>query len=357
MDGIDAALVEFSDKKIKLLASHSHEIPAPLKDRLQRLCQDDASTTIDMLCETDTELGLLFADAANTLLQQSNTQAEQVTAIGSHGQTIRHQPNLKNNFSLQIGDANRISYNTGITTVADFRRKDIAAGGEGAPLAPAFHQQVFYSAEKNRAVLNIGGIANITYLDANENEKCFGFDTGPGNTLMDAWIKKNKNVSYDKNGEWAASATIDKYLLALLMQDSFISQAHPKSTGREHYNLDWLEIQLNNFQHLSFAQVQSTLCQFTCDSIVNAIETSLPDISTLIICGGGAHNTELVKRLSSRLKKIEVKSSDMFGVSPDWVEAIAFAWLARQTMHNLAANIPSVTGAEKPVILGAIYPV
>jgi len=357
MDGIDAALVEFNGDKIKLLASHSHEISVELKNKLKQLCQDDKNASIDMLGETDTELGMIFADAVNTLLKQSNTKANQICAIGSHGQTIRHQPALKNSFSLQIGDANRISFNTGITTVADFRRKDMAAGGEGAPLAPAFHQQVFHSATENRGVLNIGGIANITYLPADKSQLCAGFDTGPGNTLMDAWIQKHKGRAYDKNGDWAASAEPDKDLLAQLMQDTFISMPPPKSTGREHYNLSWLQTQLLDYKHLSAEQVQASLCHFTCDSIAQAIESSSTDFSTLILCGGGTHNRHLVKLLTNKLNHINVESSEAHGISPDWVEAVAFAWLARQTLKNLPGNIPSVTGAQKPVILGAIYPV
>jgi len=356
MDGIDAALVELSGNNIELLASHTHELSAELKQKLTLLCQDDKCASIDMLGETDTELGLVFADAVSALLKQSDTSAEQVTAIGSHGQTIRHQPTLKNSFSLQIGDANRISYKTGITTIADFRRKDMAAGGEGAPLAPAFHQQVFHSLNENRAVLNIGGIANITYLPADENEKCFGFDTGPGNTLMDAWIQKHKKLPYDKHGEWAASETADTNLLEQLMKDSFVFQKPPKSTGREHYNINWLEKQLSEFKHLSAEQVQASLCEFTCRSIISAIENNLADIKTLIICGGGAHNTHLIQQLRSKLHNIKVESSEDFGISPDWVEAIAFAWLARQTLKNLPGNLPSVTGAKKSVVLGAIYP-
>jgi len=354
MDGIDAALVDFSNNKIKVLANHSHEISRELKDKLKHLCQDNKHNSIDMLGETDSELGLVFADAVNNLLKQSDTNAKQITAIGSHGQTIRHQPKFKHPFTLQIADANQISYHTGITTVADFRRKDMAAGGEGAPLAPAFHQQVFYSAQENRAVLNIGGIANVTYLGADKN--CFGFDTGPGNTLMDAWIQKHKNIAFDKNGEWAADGIVDKNLLEILMQDNFISQAYPKSTGREHYHLNWLQQQLSAFKHLSPQQVQATLCQFTCNSIVSAIENNLPDINTLIVCGGGVHNSHLMNLLSATLKHVSVKSSEEYGVAPDWVEAIAFAWLARQTINNLAGNIPSVTGAKKPLVLGAIYP-
>ena len=245
MDGIDAALVEISDSHIKLIASHSHEIPAKLKDKLHLLSQDANNASIDMLGEADTELGMVFAEAVNCLLNHANINVEQVTAIGSHGQTIRHQPAIKHSFSLQIGDANRISYNTGITTIADFRRKDMAAGGEGAPLAPAFHRQAFHSTKENRGVINIGGIANITYLAADNSRNCFGFDTGPGNTLMDMWIQKHKNHSFDKSGEWAASAIADEKLVALLMQDDFITSLPPKSTGREHYHLHWLEQAIN----------------------------------------------------------------------------------------------------------------
>ena len=358
MDGIDAALVEFTTNNIKLVASHSHNIPQALKEKLKLLVLNASNTSIDMLCEADTELGLVFADAVNTLLKQSKIQSGQITAIGSHGQTIRHQPGLKNSFSLQIGDANRISYNTGITTVADFRRKDMAAGGEGAPLAPAFHQQVFHSTKENRAVLNIGGISNITFLATDTGQTCSGFDTGPGNTLMDIWIQKHKNHSFDKNGDWAASATPDNAFVKQLMLDNFLSVKPPKSTGREYYNMRWLEKQLSNFKQLGAEQVQSSLCQFTCDSIVYALQHNLPDINTLIACGGGVHNSHLMKLLSRKLKEmgIKIETSEAFGISPDWVEAVAFAWLAKQTINNLPGNIPGVTGANRDVILGAIYP-
>ncbi len=356
MDGIDAALVDFSNDKIKLLTSHTHEIPTKLKQKLTLLCQDNKSCSIDMLGETDTELGLLFAGAVNALLKKSNFNAQQIIATGSHGQTIRHQPTIQNSFSLQIADANRISYNTGITTVADFRRKDMAAGGEGAPLAPAFHQQVFHSENENRAVLNIGGIANLTYLPADKSKICFGFDSGPGNTLMDAWIQKHKNKPYDKNGEWAASTIADKNFLQHLMADPFVSQLPPKSTGREHFNLERLEKQLSGYAQLSNEEIQASLCQFTCDSIVKSLVENMPDISTLIVCGGGVHNKHLMKLLTNSLDKIKVESSDSFGIAPDWVEAIAFAWLARQTLNNLPGNIPAVTGAKQAVTLGAIYP-
>lgn len=357
MDGIDAALVEFENQHIKLIASHSHPIPKSLKDKLHQLSLDSPEASLDMLGETDSHLGQVFADAVESLLNEAGIEAEKITAIGSHGQTIRHRPDLKNSFSMQIGDANRISYNTGITTVADFRRKDMAAGGEGAPLAPAFHQQVFYSEKENRAILNIGGISNITFLPKDQKENCFGFDTGPGNMLMDGWVQKHKNKSYDNNGMWAASSTANQTLVDSLMQDAFISARPPKSTGREHYHLDWLEMQLQK-EHckLNESQVQASLCQFTSDSIVYAIEKFLPQIDTLIVCGGGVHNANLMNHLAEKLIQIKVTSSDDYGIHPDWVEAIAFAWLAKQTLDKKPGNLPAVTGAKETCILGAIYP-
>lgn len=360
MDGIDAALVEFSQNNIKLLASHNQEIPESLILKLKPLSLNTPEASIDMLGEADSELGLVFATAVTALLEKTGFSAEEIIAIGSHGQTIRHRPDLKHNFSLQIGDANRISYATGITTVADFRRKDMAAGGQGAPLAPAFHQQVFQSDTENRAILNIGGISNITFLPAadcqsDNNQSTFGFDTGPGNMLMDAWIQKNKKANYDANGEWAASAEVSDELVKSLMQDEFISAAPPKSTGREHYHLEWLEQKLQKFPDLNAAQVQASLNLFTCKSICYAIKHQIPEINKLIVCGGGVHNAQLMKSLAQELPQISVESSEKHGVNPDWVEAIAFAWLARQTMNKLAGNLPAVTGAKEAVILGGIY--
>ena len=355
MDGIDAALVEFNGVQIKLVASHSHSIPADLKSKLSLLSLNSEIATIDMLGEADAELGSLFADAINKLLSVAGIHASEVAGIGSHGQTIRHRPDLPHRFTMQIGDANKISYKTGITTVADFRRKDMAAEGEGAPLAPAFHQQVFHSENENRAVLNIGGISNLTYLPKDKDQTCFGFDCGPGNILMDAWIQRHQQLAFDKNGEWAASADADKKLISLLMNDEFIYQQPPKSTGKEHYHLDWLE-QQGNIKQLEAANVQASLCQFTADSIIYAIEKYLPELDRLIVCGGGAHNTHLMSLLKSGLSKIDIESSEKHGIHPDWVEAIAFAWLARKTLNKQSGNLPAVTGARQGVILGAIYP-
>ena len=355
MDGIDAVLVEFNEAQLKLIASHSQPIPASLKTKLSLLSLNSESATIDMLGEADAELGDLFAEAINELLSNAGVQANQVRGIGSHGQTIRHRPDLPSRFTMQIGDANKISYKTGITTVADFRRKDMAANGEGAPLAPAFHRQVFHSDNENRAVLNIGGISNLSYLPKDNTQACFGFDCGPGNILMDAWIQQHQQQAFDKNGEWAASVSADKNFVSKLMNDPFIQQQPPKSTGKEHYNLDWLE-QQENLKQLSAAQVQASLCQFTCDSITDAVKNYMPELNRLIVCGGGAHNAHLMSLLSSSLPEIKIESSEIHGIHPDWVEAIAFAWLASKTLNKKSGNLPAVTGADKPVILGAIYP-
>ncbi len=356
MDAIDVALADFSNNQFQLLDHYSHPISAQLKHKLQLLALDSAETTLDMLGETDAELGDIFADAVSQLLTQTNTPAAAIQAIGSHGQTIRHRPDLPHPFSMQIADANRIAHKTGITTVADFRRRDMAAGGEGAPLTPAFHKAFFSHPEQNRAVLNIGGIANITYLPAGQLTPCFGFDTGPGNMLMDSWIQRQQGVDYDTNGQWAASSQPHPALVERLMQDAFVSTPPPKSTGREHYNLQWLESQLIQTDQLTPATVQASLCTFTVNSIQYAIEHFLPQIQTLIVCGGGVHNKHLISQLEMVLPGIQTQTSDHYGLAADWVEAVAFAWLARQTLTGQPGNLKEVTGAKEAVILGAIYP-
>jgi anhydro-N-acetylmuramic acid kinase len=356
LDGIDAALVEFNNDSFNLIATHHHSIPDKLCSTLKKLALNDPGCSLDTLGEADAELGNIFADAVNTLLKQSNTQAADIKAIGSHGQTIRHRPDVKHPFTLQIADANKIAYLTGITTVADFRRKDMAAKGEGAPLAPAFHNAYFRSTQENRGVINIGGISNITFLPSDKNKNCLGFDTGPGNMLMDAWIHKHKNKNYDQDGQWAGSHDADDGFLHQLMQDPFILQSPPKSTGREHYHLEWLNKQLNSFPELSIDTVQASLCAFTSQSIQLAIKNNAERIDTLIVCGGGAQNKHLMSLLQEQLPEININSSDHYGLHPDWVEAVAFAWLAKQTINNKAGNLPEVTGASEAVILGSVFP-
>ncbi len=354
MDGIDAALIDFSQPQPHLLHHHSHPIPPDLRKKLLQLALNAAGINLDTLGEADTELGNLFADAALTLIKQSGLPATNIRAIGSHGQTIRHQPSGPQAFTLQIGDPNRIAYKTGITTVADFRRKDMAAGGQGAPLVPAFHNTVFRQDGEHRVILNIGGIANITVLPG-DARPCFGFDTGPGNMLMDAWIQRHQQQNLDRNGDWAASSSADPQLVKQLLSDSFIHQRPPKSTGREHYHLDWLDAQLAQLPHIPAASVQASLCQFTARSIHSAIMKFAPETQRVIVCGGGVHNLHLMQHLSTLLHPVSVESSDFFGLQPDWVEATAFAWLAKQTLEHKPGNLPAVTGANREVLLGGIY--
>lgn len=354
MDGIDVALIDFGQNPIKVLAQHHHPIPAKLRESLLQLALNTAPN-LDMLGATDAELGDLFAEAANSLLQHNNYSAKQIRAIGSHGQTIRHQPGGAHPFTLQIADPNRIAYKTGITTVADFRRKDMAAGGQGAPLVPAFHNTLFRKAGEHRVVVNIGGIANITVLPG-DDQPCFGFDTGPGNILMDAWIQQHLKQPYDQNGDWAASAAADDNFVTQLLTDDFLQLPPPKSTGREHYHLAWLHQQLKHLPTIAADRVQASLCQFTAQSIHLAITKAAPETKHLIVCGGGVHNKHLMRQLTVLFRQVTVESSAIYGLHPDWVEATAFAWLAKQTLENQPGNLTTVTGARRQVVLGGIYP-
>ncbi len=354
MDGIDAALVRFPTQGIELIATHSHPWPTPLQHDLQRLTTP-GNNEIDQLGELDILSANEFATAAQTLLSNANIPNSAVAAIGSHGQTIRHRPDADHPFTLQIGDPNRIAELTGITTVADFRRRDMAAGGEGAPLVPAFHQTLFNRTGRCQCILNIGGIANITVLPPQEGETISGFDTGPGNCLLDSWAACHIHTPFDKNGAWAATGKIHPTLLEQMLADCYFSHPAPKSTGREYFSLEWLERLADQYPALAPADIQATLAALTAQSIGNAIKATAPDCEQLLVCGGGIHNPVLMKQLQQELAHCQIESTSHYGADPDWVEAIAFAWLARQTMLGLSGNLPSVTGAHHPVILGGIY--
>lgn len=349
LDAIDAALVNFSDEKPQLIATHQHSIPNALRQEILALCTP-GENAIQRMGETDTKLGYLFADSVNALLETAKIDSANIKAIGSHGQTIRHMPDLEYRFTLQIGDPNIIASKTGITTVADFRRRDMALGGHAAPLAPAFHDFLFKDRKENIGVLNIGGIANITFLPANKNQNIIGFDTGPGNTLMDAWCLQHTQQSFDKNGEWASSGKHNEKLLETLLNDPYFKKPPPKSTGREHFNLEWLEKHIST--EVKPENIQATLLELTARSIAE----SLQDIKKVYLCGGGTHNQALAKRLNE-LSDCSFANIETTGVHADWIEAAAFAWLARQTLLGKPGNIPSVTGATKPSILGGIYKV
>jgi len=355
MDGVDCVLVDFMRDAPNVLATHSEPLPELLRDNLFEICQPGRNQ-LDHMGELDVETGRLFAAAVKRLLRKSSTQPGQIVAIGSHGQNIRHHPQAATPFTLQIGDPNTIAELTGITTVADFRRRDMAAGGEGAPLAPAFHNAVFRTEKHDRVILNIGGMANITLLPANAEKAAIGFDTGPGNVFMDGWATLNIKAPMDRNGAWAAEGKVDETLLKRLLKDDYFSRKPPKSTGREHFNMSWLnKILKRHKKRLIRKNVQATLCELTAVSITDAITRFAPHAREVLVCGGGVHNLSLMFRLQMLLDKINICSTDDHGIDPDWVEAIAFAWLAKQTIEMRPGNLPSVTGARHPVILGGIY--
>jgi len=354
LDGVDAVLVDFNADTPKLIASHSHPIPEDLQTKLIELTHPDWRGSFAEMGAFHQQLGKLFADAVNQLLQESKITPQQVQAIGSHGQTLWHQPDGDTPFSLQLGDANLIAELTGITTVADFRSRDIAAGGHGAPLVPAFHHKALSHNDKNRVILNIGGIANISALPSKaSNEPVTGFDTGPGNGLLDAWIRNQKEVSYDKSGDWGRSGTIQTDILNMLLEDPYFSLPAPKSTGKEFFNLTWLKNTLGNtLDNYKPEDIQATLTDLTAKTIADNIDTSCDE---LFVCGGGIHNQFLIERLQHHLPEVAIASTQALGIDPDWMEAIAFAWLAKQTMEGKAGNLPSATGAKGLRILGAIY--
>ncbi len=359
MDAIDAALVEFDGPSLRLLGSHSHPWPPALINRMRNLTQSETHS-LDDLGQLDALAGECFAEAASTLLRKLQLTAAAVSAIGCHGQTIRHRPDTRPAFTLQIGDPNRIVQHTGITTVADFRRRDMAAGGQGAPLVPAFHALFLAHPEECRVVLNIGGIANITVLPAGSSgeqaSSVTGFDTGPGNCLLDNWISRRRGMAFDDDGAWAAQGRPIPALLERLLRDPYFDLPAPKSTGTEYFSHAWLAQMLEGFSDASSVDVQATLLQLTSESIARAIRRQAPRTQRLLVCGGGVHNAALMSQLRDALAPATVESTAEHGLDPDWIEAMAFAWLAERTLKGAPGNLPSVTGAAQPVVLGAIYP-
>ncbi|MEJ2592287.1 MAG: anhydro-N-acetylmuramic acid kinase [Candidatus Thiodiazotropha sp.] len=354
LDGIDAVLVDLSADAPRLLQAIHTPYSQTLLEPLRTLSLP-GDNEIDRLGELDRQVAIAFAGAVAELLSQADVEAHRVTAIGSHGQTARHRPSAEFPFTLQIGDPNTLAEMTGITTVADFRRRDMAAGGEGAPLVPAFHQAVLQSDERARVALNLGGIANITCLPPTGTGPVRGYDTGPANTLMDAWISRHRDMAYDQAGAWAGSGRLIGTLLRDLLADPYFSLTPPKSTGTEYFNLSWLEARLGTEQH-DPADVQHTLAELTAVTVTDAIAAEGLAAAEVLVCGGGAHNRYLMQRLQDLLPAGQVRSTAEYGLDPDWVEAMAFAWLAQRTLNGLSGNLPSVTGARRAVTLGAIYP-
>ncbi|MCW8948251.1 MAG: anhydro-N-acetylmuramic acid kinase [Sedimenticola sp.] len=354
MDGIDAVLVEFGSNTTKLRGHTFLAWDDQTRATLKQLALP-GDNEIEILGVADIEVAKQFAQAVSQLLEQNGVDRKQIKAIGSHGQTIRHRPSARHPFTLQIGDPNQLAELTGITVTADFRRRDMAAGGQGAPLAPAFHAAILQDPSEDRVILNLGGIANITVLPANLQAGVIGFDTGPANTLMDAWITRCKQHTFDQDGAWAASGVIQPELLSSLFSESYFKQAAPKSTGPELFNLTWLEKQCPTIANYNPADIQATLCALSVQSITQAIKRHAPDCSRVICCGGGTRNGFFMRQLQQELGQITVEDTTNYGIAPEQIEATAFAWLASRTLERLHGNLPSVTGATHPVILGGIY--
>ena len=355
LDGIDVAITSYSkDGSFQFIAAKTFPFPDALHSTLQNFITNKTGNFQD-LGEADIALGKLIGQSINHLLSSLNISANDISAIGSHGQTLFHSPSGQFPFSTQIGNANVIAEITGITTVADFRQRDIAAGGQGAPLVPAFHQALFSSNSEDRVIVNIGGISNITVLPAS-SDRVIGFDTGTGNCLLDYWVRQHLKEPYDKSGQWARSGQCNRDFLVLLLDDTFFKLDAPKSTGRELFNQHWLAAKMALFKHkLEAVDIQATLLELTAQTIANDINNYASENSSIFICGGGAHNGYLLERLQALLSDKKVSSTECLNLHPDWVEACAFAWLAYRTMNNQAGNLPSVTGAKHPVVLGAIY--
>lgn len=350
-DGIDAALVRFAPR-MQVIAARTFAYPESLRERIVALARNAAAITLDDLGHLDVEIGECFADAALALLRDADTDAHDVAALGSHGQTVCHRPNGTHPFTLQIGDPNVVAERTGIITVADFRRADVAAGGQGAPLLPALHAAILADASMPRAILNLGGIANVTLLVP--GQAVIGFDTGPANCLLDAWSLRVRGEARDEGGTWARSGRVDAALLRRLLDDPYFALLPPKSTGREYFNLDWLGERLPT--GIEPADVQATLLHLTARSIADALRRAhAVEIREVYACGGGVHNDALMAALRGELPDAKVGTTAALGLDPDFVEAVGFAWLARARLEHAPGNLPSVTGARGPRVLGGIY--
>lgn len=348
LDGVDAVLADFSAGIPRLIGSHYRPYSDDLRQALLSLHHpgDNELHRGALLANALTEQ---YAIAVNALLA-ANPSPGKVAAIGCHGQTVRHRP--EHAYTIQLVNGALLAERTGITSVTDFRSRDIAAGGQGAPLVPAFHAACFRQIGISRVIVNIGGIANLTYLPT--KGQISGFDTGPGNLLMDAWVHRHRKENHDQDGRYAASGKVDTRLLDAMLADAYFHRPPPKSTGRDHFNMAWLESFA--IESLAPQDVQASLAELSAASIAVSVEKYCPNAEQVFVCGGGVHNTHLMSRIATRLPNRQLASTEVLGMHPDWVEALAFAWLARCTLKNISGNAPEVTGAKGSRVLGAIYP-
>ncbi len=342
LDGVDVVLCEIDASSCELVSSL--EYPLSLELKADILTMIEGKSTLEAVGEIDHRLGLLFTQAVGALLIRENIDAKSIKAIGLHGQTLWHEPKGEYPFSMQLGDPNIMTAKTGISVVADFRRKDVALGGQGAPFAPAFHEFIFGNINSSVSIVNIGGMANITVL----GDKLIGYDTGCGNVLLDMWVAQHEGVSYDKDGEWARSGTVDYGLLDVMMSDDYFEEPYPKSTGREKFNKAWLQGYLSGKTH-NPEDVQRTLLELTALSISNEVLCFNRDV--VLLCGGGAKNSFLVERMKALMPNVEVAIAS----NADYIEAMTFAWLAYKRVHKEVVNLKDVTGASDNAVLGALY--
>ncbi len=352
-DGIDAALVDINNDQLHCIDTLSVPFSKNLRKNVLTACALQPNS-VEEVKELDQQLAECYINMVLDLLQANKLSSEDIIAIGNHGQTVNHSLTTSPPFSLQIGNAQNLANATKISVVHDFRSADIAAGGQGAPLAPAIHDHLLRSQAEDRVVANLGGIANISILPKDLSQAVTGFDTGPANGLMDYWINKHLGKTYDQNGVWAATGTVNEPLLKQLLDDDYFKLTPPKSTGRELFNRHWLEEKLEQHKTIKSEDVQATLCQLTAESLANDIKLYGTNCNKLIVCGGGSHNSNLLQRIQTELPDAQISNSSDYGIDPDFMEAILFAWLAYRCINNLSGNLPSVTGANKKVILGKI---
>jgi anhydro-N-acetylmuramic acid kinase len=357
LDGVDGVLADFSDGQVQVLHHCSLLLPSDLRAELLAL-NTAGPNELHRAALAANALAQRYASVVQALLEQTHTPANAIRAIGAHGQTVRHRPQEFDGigYTVQLNQPALLAELCGIDVVADFRSRDVAAGGQGAPLVPPFHEAFFGQTDSTLAVLNVGGIANITLLDPTSDSPVVGFDCGPGNALMDGWCQTHTGQAFDDSGHWAATGRVDPSLLTTLLSEPFFAKLPPKSTGRDFFNVAWLNHHLQLFENLLPEDVQATLAELTAQSCAHTLHTLTPTCSTLVVCGGGALNSHLMRRLAHHLPACQVQSSQAKGLPPLQVEATAFAWLARETRLRRTSSLPNVTGAKGARILGAIYP-
>jgi len=357
VDGIDAALVEFkSSSELSVVETDFTPFGPELKESINQLALNNSLLNQESDIALHAKLADHYAEASFKLIAKAGVNAVDISAIANHGQTIRHEPNAKPPFSLQLGDGQKIANLTGINTLTQFRQADLAAGGQGAPLMPAFHRALFAGSQDPTYILNLGGIANITWLgDGIINDNVIGFDTGPANTLMDQWAQQHLNKSYDENGQWADSGKVIKSVLDRLLNEPYFSSNYPKSTGPDYFNLDWLNEHIENLTDYAPCDIQASLLMLTANTVALGIKQISAGTGRVYVCGGGAKNQTLLTALGNELAGFEIKLTDELGIPSDWVESVGFAWLGYCCLHNIDSNLPSVTGAKRSVVLGEVY--